>query len=160
MIAKDLLGDIINSKIDSSPEGIQCSFIPLNDKWGIKVYSCKSTRDYAYINQKKCLEIGLAPELGDKIDLDDKTYCYITERVWTFPCLDSDMDRRRFLLDHTIEELEVALKEIDMFEDHYLDSGLSDIVDEIWEKTGWRFIDDHVFNWGKKDGNWIPIDFG
>jgi len=156
----DEIQGIITQKYKSSPRGRDCTFIPLTEKWGLKLFNHKETRDLSYDRQKKCLEIGLAPEIGDKIDLPDDQYGYITEIVWCFPNIDTINDENRYLETHSISELDELKDEIEKFQDSFEENGLVEIIKNIYDLTGWNFYDDHVFNWGKKDGKWIPIDFG
>lgn len=73
---------IKNSPRDSYETGVEASFKKINEKWGLKFYDNESIRDKTYELQGMAYEIGCAPELGGKFEMnigDEKIYGYITE---------------------------------------------------------------------------------
>jgi hypothetical protein len=146
----------IRSSFSDSPNGCQCKFVPLDDKWAIKLYKSRQKRDETYDNQKMCFDVGYAPELGERIDLPNgpMRYGYITEIVETiFNTADYDLDA-----DCSEDEDDEYSEVLDWEGENY--SELNRIKRFLYQKTGWEFRDDHAFNWGMKDGKLIPIDFG
>ncbi len=53
---------------DSSPNGLQCTFLKIGST-GIKVYTSAMERDFAYANQLRLHNMGLAPLVGYKCDV-------------------------------------------------------------------------------------------
>lgn len=132
--------DKFKKKWDKSPYGIHCIFIPLSKKWGVKVYEEIKHRDYSFFLQRRCLKLGLAPELGYRFSffLDgkiQKRYCYITEIVDTLDIDKLDVFRSKNKERKHVQEI-------------------------LKKKIKWNFEDDHIENWGIKNDRIIPIDFG
>jgi hypothetical protein len=146
-IITDLLSHQNKAKtLRNSPGGVDARFISINDTTGFKLFRDESRRDDSFDTQMRCLEIGYAPTLGEMVDLDGD-YGYFTEKVETaesrFPQY-STKGRGAW----------------EWWEDYRDDFSLDKIVHDIYEKTGWSFVDSHLCNWGIKNGEYIPIDFG
>jgi hypothetical protein len=76
------LADLVNGNDwHDSPAGGTAYFVPIDNEWGIKVYSYKDKRDQSYTTQRVVYEMGgPAPAVGATFDVGDK-FAYITERV-------------------------------------------------------------------------------
>lgn len=161
MFTVENLQSQVAEKIEGSPSGCQAIFIKLDEKWGLKLYLSADERDKSYKIQKRCFKKGWAPEVGEVFDIplegpNGRQYGYITEVVETLEHLPRYDDPRRS---------EVQKKKDEWYDKYYytLEGGMSLVekwVEQIQEETGFCFRDDHCYNWGRKDGKWIPIDFG
>lgn len=103
---------VIFSRAIMHVNGIECVFLPLNSKIGLKIYPYKHERDKAYDSQKVFYKKGVAPAVGQKIDLslpemhrddpdmsfarDIPQYGYTTQIAEKYPW---DKDRRAGLKD-------------------------------------------------------------
>jgi hypothetical protein len=132
-----------------SPNGCQCKFIKLDNKWGLKLFTSPRKRDEVCENQKKCHKVGYAPEVGECVDLPSGPirFGYITEIAEII------FDEKDYQGDDT-DWTEVD----DWYSENY--DELKQTKKEIEKLTGWNFVDDHAFNWGILNGKIIPIDFG
>lgn len=136
-----------------SPHGVSCFFVPLDEDWGVKVYHNKQSRDYAYDNQKEAYErFALAPEVGDKFDLPDGQFCYVTERAT--PILTREQ------VSAAANESEDAYWNLEEELERKYSDEIAD-VENFFAENGFYFSDGHFMNWGRlKDGRLVPIDFG
>ena len=140
-IDEDKIFKSISSK--EYPSGRHCNFVKLSDNWGLKVYKSEKERDFCYKNQLKCSKIGCGPEVGELVDLQSlDMYAYITEVIDTFP---EDYYACDDMPDEIAEETQI---------------GINEAISEVYEKTGWYMDDGYVFNFGKKDGKIMILDFG
>lgn len=127
-------------------KGVSAKFTPIDDKWGIKIFVSEFNRDYTYNGQKLAHQHGLAPEIGEKFEVEIdgcKHYGYITECiVMTVRELFNDdyMDCTRSGFYDTDEYINLmkALRNI----------GIS-TCDMHWANVGWM-----------PDDRFVAIDFG
>jgi len=155
---------VVERSIGGSPRGVRSVFIPISEKWAIKLFGNTGSCNAVMKNHRACLNAGMAPEMGEMFMLpepingDGRGYTcgYFVEIVETCPNLDGN--GADYLRTHGEEELEKARAEVEAWRSE-LYPLIRDLVDEICEKTGWYFDDAHVYNWGKKNGKFIPIDF-
>jgi hypothetical protein len=141
---------ILDGPYKTSPSGCDCTFVKLDDKWGLKIYRCQETRDVAYENQSNCADIGLGPEVGESIDfLEANRYAYVTEIIEPVGPSEDEYndDRNSHRKKRNQWEYETRIER-------------DAIVNMISDETGWFFHDSHYFNWGTKDGQLMPLDFG
>jgi hypothetical protein len=149
MFTLEEIQETVNSKLHNSPSGIMCIFVALNEKWGIKLYMSKRYRDDSFKRQSLAASLGLAPEVGESIDLGVGKWKYgfiteivelVTDRekpanmcvlVWAWPWSKENWEK------------------------------IEPTIDRLQKEIGWYFADYHGENWGyHKDGHLIPIDFG
>ena len=132
----------VTKQIGDSPfQGIACSFIKLNDEWGLKAYSCSYRRDTAFNNQKEYFEAGFSIEPGQKIDIQESgLYCYTT-RIAEIICQCGETWKRE-------EELTKKYGE--------------QIREEMYamHQAGLYPRDTHFANWGIFEGRLVLIDLG
>lgn len=146
--------DILAGPFRSSPSGCDCTFIKLDDKWGLKLYKDEYTRDEAYENQRSCLDIDLAPLVGESIDFSSAGYYgYITEIIEPVAMSENDFNKVKYDADSRVFEIKREWEQRTEIERNI-------ICKKIKEETGWIFYDSHYFNWGTKDGQLMPLDFG
>ncbi len=158
--------ELVEQKKDSSPGGADAVFIPISDKWALKMFHCEYKRDFSYEIQQKCSEHGLAPKVGEKVDIEDDEYCYgfICEIVETVVPEDLIMKVKRanesgegwsYELDNEWGEYEY---------DSELQTELSEL-NQKYDNLGFYPSDMHVGNLGymyDEDGErrLVCIDFG
>lgn len=155
---------LVKERFSQSPNGTECVFVKINDKWAIKLYDSKSNRDSCYKWQKKAAKYGLGPDVGGIIDLPDEgfrasekyhedyedyipLYGYITEIVDVVADqddYDNDADWRNALFRAKSDEY------------CYEFDRLCEELDEI----GFSCEDLFSGNVGYKNGKMICIDFG
>ncbi len=150
-----------------SPHGIASYFVALNDKWGIKLYTCPEERDGCMENQSLAYNVGVGPEVGGKIDLpsssDNEHYIhgYMTKIVKVAGNVSREeaglpSDREQCNADHgyhTTRNVGRDWKEANQDEINQLH--------ETLEELGFYFYDSHVENIGiDEDGRIVCIDFG
>ncbi len=160
MITKEKVIQFIkknNNVVSRSPYGVQCRFIKLNDKWGVKVFHRKDTRDYAYDNQKAAAKYKLGPQIGQKFDLpitlseDYDGYCYITEVAKILIKYRYDYDRWE---DHKYTKLWDEITE-------KYKNRINTLCMKLQKKINWDFeTDSHIGNVGLLNGKLVCIDFG
>lgn len=156
------LESTIKSKIYGSPNGICAVFIPINEKWAIKLFRNEGQRDEVKETQEAFARCGYGPEVGEDIDLPQRIgkyqYGYFTEIVETcVPGINTD--------NHTDEEHEARLDAWEKFEREYGDeftegTKVYDDLREAYDMVGMELSDMHSANIGWKNGKIIPIDFG
>lgn len=141
-----LIQSAVKQKFDVSPCGLSSVFISIDDQWGIKLYRSEIDRDDCYNRQKLCEEFGYAPITGDKIDLPKTAmpFGYITEKVQVAV----EMVEGKENLSEMYQWMRENRCEID------------NATEELFDATGWDFVDNHGYNWGYKNNKLIPIDFG
>lgn len=130
--------EAIESIIEGSPKknGSFNLFFPLNETIAVKASISESIKNN-YERQKKASEYGLGPDTYGLVEfnyLDKKWYGYLTEIVETF--------------DNCYE-----------FEKSGYYSSLFELIDELKNKTGFHFRDNHFGNVGIKNGKLVCIDF-
>ena len=148
------LVETIDYNIDCSPRGAFTIMVKINEKWGIKLFFDKHERDYIYENQKTFAQYGYGPEVGGKIDFRDvyRQYGYITEIVETvIPGHLVGSERSQYA--------EEFYEKYGGYDDQE-DNEIKEIIQEMEETTGIAMTDMHAGNWGWKNGQLIPIDFG
>jgi len=144
------------------PRGGRCCFIPIDDKWAVKVYKEAYQRDKAFSNQRKAAVYGLGPEVGpyfNVIVVGTHYYCYVTEIVETvYPgCYYHDWN------DYVhSQQGKDSWSDFDdtasQLNDDLCDEA-NDLYSELYEKIGFEFGDSFSGNWGWKNGKLICIDF-
>lgn len=152
----------VKSDSSTSPRGAFTLFVKLNDKWGIKLFWCEEDRDLAYENQKLFASYGVGPEVGGKIDLPEgeQPYGYITEVVellyipYNSSMTYKEMEQRVGLKKELLDQYGTW----DDYQDR--DMPIQTRMRELEEITGVEMYDMHLANWGIKNGELIPIDFG
>lgn len=127
----------------NSPSGTECFFVPIDKKWGVKVYSSRGNRDHAYLVQQKLSKHKLAPPVGAKFSLGDDKHCYITRIVQVV------------INDPKIEDWELF---DDMQRLHL--PGIEYLEEKIENLTGNLPDDLHAGNIGILDGEYVVIDTG
>lgn len=130
--------EAIERIVEGSPKknGSFNLFIPLNEEVAVKASITESIKNN-YERQKEASEYGLGPDTYGLVEfnyLDRKWYGYLTEIVETF--------------DDYLE-----------FEESGYYFSLSELVNELKEKTGFHFRDNHFGNVGVKNGKLVCIDF-
>lgn len=50
-----------------TPQGVSCSYVQWTKNVGLKLFTCKYTRDHSYKGQKRAAEHKLAPKVGKKL---------------------------------------------------------------------------------------------
>jgi hypothetical protein len=130
----------------SSPHGVSCYFVPLDDNWGVKVYESASKRDENICMQARAAEHGLGPEVGESFDLPDGQYCYVTERAE--------------LLDFVNEDDAHFNYEDDEAWQHENWDEINELTTALQREIGFRFYDVHAANFGYIEGRLVCIDFG
>ncbi len=141
-----------------SSSGEACSFIDLDNGWGLKCYySDKRSRDTSYTCQKYLASHDLAPQVGKKFNLFDHNgdawYCFVTEVAETLVgygynnshafCEDDDWNGR------DDEDPDDLCEHYSMFCRDERDEWIS----EVYRLTDYCYVDDHAGNWG-----WIIRD--
>lgn len=146
--------ETIEDKIDRSPRGAFTVMVKINEKWGIKLFFYKHERDAAFENQKTFAQYGYGPEVGGKIDFRDvdREYGYITEIVET-------VIPGHLVGSERIQYSERFYEEYGRYDDQG-ENRIKEIIREMEETTGITMVDMHAGNWGWKNGQLIPIDFG
>lgn len=141
------LAEITKANLEKSPKGCNCTFIPINDKWGLKLYMFEDTRDTNYKYQKLAAQHGLGPNVGGIINLppvEGFQYGYISERVETFCDGNKCFSMRQFC---------------DEWEEQWSDE-IQDLDDRMVEILGISCLADaHPGNFGMKEGRLVCIDF-
>lgn len=138
--------DSINSLINSNEqEGSNLYFFSINDI-GYKLFFHKDDRDNAYKNNMLVYNAdkNLAPQPFDKFYCDYKTTRYHNqERMYGY----------------TVELIETINDDEDAWSWYYKrQKTLAPIIAKLY-KIGFIFDDTHMYNWGIKNGKYIPIDF-
>ena len=144
-VYNDKVAEILTlNEISSSGES--CSFIDLENGWGLKCYDCKSSRDVSYICQKYLAGKGLAPKIGKKFELTDHDgyswWCFVTEVADTL--VEYGIDNKH-CFDEDADEHEMDLAE---HYELYACNDRDDWIHEVMELTGYYYTDDHAGNWG------------
>lgn len=136
----------IVEKIEGSPRGIASVYIRLDDKWGLKLFWYEDDRDFAYNLQSQAADCGLAPEVGEKVDLSidcQRPYGYTTEHVKVLP--------------HNLpsDETYCLINRNRNFKEN-----IRNLSDSLYDNLNIHFGDLHLFNVGWKNGKYVCIDFG
>lgn len=158
------LSDLVAKRIKGSPTGSVSVFVPMGESlgangetknWGLKLFECKKNRDRVFAIQEKFEAHGFAPELGEKIDLShgNMKYGYMTEQielVVPYEISQSFKNDPDGYFQYVIDEVDSRFPE----------EMLQEKVDYMEEITGIYLLDMHEENWGLKDGELMPLDFG
>lgn len=148
--------------IKGSPSGISAVFIPINEKWAIKLFSSEEKRDDVKETQRIFAEKGFGPDVGDNIDLpemiDEYQFGYFTEIIKT--CVPG-INR----LHHTADEYDERQEAWYNFTAKYgsedsVGSEVHNSLERAFKATGITLSDMHAGNLGWKNDKIIPIDFG
>lgn len=124
--------DRILKKKKGSPCGCCCTFVKIDDNWGVKLYWNEDDRNHSYRVQKYCSKRKLAPKVGECLKIG-QYFAYITEVAET-PMYEYK-GGQKLNLPHRLFER--------------------------YEKIGLSFWDNHGDNIGRlKDGRYVAIDFG
>lgn len=144
------ISEIVSAvKSNKSSDGAFCKFVKLDERWGIKLYLDKDDRDEIFERQEEAARYGLGPEVGDCLDISqlDLPFGYITEII------EPAFDPKDF---NYVHEEDAAEKK---FIDENYDE-IREVHQKLHQKLRWSFMDDHLFNWGYKNGKLMPLDFG
>lgn len=103
-------------------------------------------RDFSFNNQKMCFDIGLAPKVGECVDLAHDRFAYTTETIKVLVKITDSWKRNH-------------AKHTKIFPQYHFQ--MLEVVNTIREKTEFEFTDwQWSFNWGIKNGQLMPLDFG
>jgi hypothetical protein len=131
------------------PKGCHCRFYKIDDMWGAKVYNTQDDRDFAYRKQAEAAIWGLAPEVGDKFEVDGEKWCYLTEVAECIVPYTGEQFTETWY--NTAEKVRKGrpqlIQEIDDFSN-------------MMAKKGLQAGDDHLGNFGFLRGKLVRIDFG
>ena len=162
--ASEIAEKIINGEFSS---GAECTFFKLDEKWGLKLYDSEEVRDIAHENHAYFLKYGLAPDLKRKINLPsfiEKRYGYICEVVEVLIDPVYVYSFEHFHWNSAYDDFEDA----DSWNEHCDDlinsimEKYSDEYEELMNKLAQNdlmYSDDHLGNFGLKNGKMIIIDF-
>ena len=145
----EILSEKVRNYRGRSPGGIACQFIKLDEKWGIKKYSSKKTRDRAYAAQKKMAEVGCAPQVGASFNVDEWRFCYVTEVAQ--PLMDGYDGSGNWLERYGESDKLKADSEVLRWMDNALDE---------MAKHNYYMSDAHLANFGILGNKVVCIDFG
>lgn len=126
---------------EKSPQGWDARFVPITDRWAVKVFRNADIRDSAYHWQHRAALHQLGPLVGDYFDLG-KEYCYITEIAE--PALDVDA------FDWSEEDIRLQEE---------FRNELDELIYAL-KRIGFGFGDVHMSNVGWLNGRLVCIDFG
>lgn len=129
---------------EESPAGLCNLFLPINDEWGIKFCRSEFDRDKIYKRQKAAAEHGLAPIVGDKVQLPQAMY-FIDDCGYEI----------RYQYGYFTEKVQVVGYDRKLRNDKEKDI----LCYKLSELVNFRFIDCHWGNIGIKDGQYVCIDF-
>lgn len=151
----------ITSKLDSSPKGMSAVFIPISEKWAIKLYRHAETRDDSHYIQSAFAKAGYGPEIGDKFEFPEMVghykFGFFTEIIPTcIPGATRDSSR------YELAERRRLSDEFAQTHGHEWEQGTKthDDLQEAFDAVGITLDDMHNGNLGWKNGKIIPIDFG
>ena len=143
-------------KNNDSSNGVSSQFFKLTPKIGLKLVYCdyhettknadhKELRDIFYERQRTAAKHGLGPAVYGKIEVEINgvtRYGFLTEIVKIY--------KNTWNYDHK------AAQEFKRFRTKHLE----ELRNNLLEKTGFEFIDAHVWNVGIKKKKLVCIDFG
>jgi tRNA A-37 threonylcarbamoyl transferase component Bud32 len=89
--------------------GVSARYVQINKNWGLKVYQYVEERDKTYRFQKLAAEHGLAPKLGQKVQVD-RSFGYLTESVASL--MSEEMDYSQWDASDECNDLIVKLHRI------------------------------------------------
>lgn len=139
----------VAQRIKGSPHGCNATFVPLDEKWGVKLFQNSKERDRVYEIQKKFSAHNLAPDLGEKVDIQGIAG-YVTEIIE--PIIPWEL----ILIEDGSEYVDAVENAGIFFDEEIADERIS----EMKEIVGIYLCDMHEGNWGTKNGELIPLDFG
>jgi hypothetical protein len=143
MIALDIIESSVNEKIQGSPSGICCVFVPITDKIGAKTYKNEEDRDGCYDRQNQAAAVDLGPETYGKFEM-------VAESEYS-----------SFSRSHKIgDKLYGYLTEIVETNSSYCRVEAEKLVRELRDKINFDFYDIGYNNVGRKNGKLVCIDFG
>lgn len=132
----------------SDAKGRECKYFKLNENEGLKTWKSEWRRDRSYDMQARCYEVGLAPRLGKKLEIEtlggEILFGYVTEHL---PVLTEETNKLRGTPEfYTVcEEFNEAAQTLQAV---YLENGI-------------YFEDSCLFNIGRmENGELCAIDFG
>lgn len=144
------------------PAGIACMFVAINDRWGVKLYRDKQYADKTYNMQKKAAEFRLAPNVGERLTINDydkyghacTLHGYLTESiVFTHAQVHNLSSKTYYDGDNKAKWIEASSNLQCSYE--YMD-----LIDGIRKKAGIDPCDMHMENVGYlDDGTLVAIDF-
>lgn len=155
----DEISPIVYETVQESPHGVACKFVALDERWAIKLYTSSRMRNGCFHRQRKANKLGLGPEVGQKINLPETAF---PEEVDLF-----QEDFSIFLYGYVTEVIETVQHEFDMglacpawSWAYKHEKELDPIRKRLLNEMNWDFYDWHGKNWGRKNGQLMPIDFG
>lgn len=155
----DELSDLVANRIKGSPTGSISVFVPMGESeglnWGLKLFESRKNRDRVFAIQKKFEAHGFAPKLGEKVELShgNMRYGYMTEQielVVPYEISQSFKNDPEGYFQYLIDEVDPK----------YPEEIMGQKVDYMAEITGIYLLDMHEENWGLKNGELMPLDFG
>lgn len=161
--ASEIAEKIINGEISS---GAECTFIKLDEKWGLKLYSDEKRRDDAHRNHAIFLRCGLAPDLKRKINLPsfiEKRYGYICEIVEVLIDPVYLYGFKRFQGNPVYDDFDYSGWEkytdelVESIDEEYYEE-IQELIEKINENDLY-YSDCHIGNYGLKNGKMVCIDF-
>lgn len=162
-LAKDFIELNFTSKKETSPSGAACTFIQINDEWGIKTYRSENLRDECYKIQSEASEYDLAPPTGNSFNCiaGYKLYCYTTRVVEML--FTEEYNRLREYCEANSwrrgPEYDAFYVEYDRLEEEY-DPIMRNVSRQLDNSIGWACLDIHLGNFGRYNGDIVCIDFG
>jgi hypothetical protein len=178
----EVIKELSKKSFDDGDKGICCSFFPIDDTWGAKLYYNENTRDVCYDNQEIGLRFDIAPRLGDKFEFKmgyRMVYGFITELAEVAGMLVCDyLDIPRMGYSELVRkdylekfcEIDTALADFSIVpEIRKQHNCLMDIINHELinpdndRRTKEFFMDCkcdlHIFNWGIIEGRPVLVDF-
>jgi hypothetical protein len=144
------LKEMVITHQGKTPCGVSCSFIKLNDRWGIKKYYDKEKRNDNYKRQRHMASVGLAPKVGPKFHFEDMDiYCYVSEAVQVLIEAESvviNWEKREREHRAIYDSIEIM---------GWIRKAVNDMM-----VAGYQMTDTHAANFGILGNRVICIDFG
>lgn len=131
----------IARKMSGSPSGNHCVFVPLDEKWALKIYRYKEARDQSYEMQS----LAAAHDLGPLVGETDIEFTTIERTYYAF-------------VSEIIEDPWRGVNFFDSSEDEYEES--KEVHKALYDIVGIEHTDNCAFNHGRKDGRMMILDFG
>lgn len=134
----------------SDAKGRECKYFRLNDYEGLKTWNNEWSRDKSYDMQAHCYDVGLAPRLGRKVEIEtlggEKLFGYVTEHL-------------SVLLDEVKAFAPAGTDEY--YEEHERANNAAYELEVEYRGHGIHFEDACLFNIGRmENGELCAIDFG
>jgi hypothetical protein len=154
--------EAVKSSSESS-SGCRQVFIKLTDNWAIKIFKeeehgeyAEEMRDETYEKQETAASFSLGPDVGDKIDLGDGDFGYITEIV---PLFNHYLSSNGFTQPWINGAKNVYMDDYDDFLRWVHQYEIRELIDLLRDLADYYFSDHHGGNMGWKDGKLVCIDF-